>query len=106
VYEREWVSPSSFYGTRWTLKILVLVDKPVIEYSRSAVCLAKHYLQHGGNNLELARQYVEKVAASNAEEVREATELLKQIKSAITAQEEARMTAQDMSMTNTGPAST
>jgi hypothetical protein len=46
------------------------------------------------------------VAASNAEEVREATELLKQIKSAITAQEEARMTAQDMSMTNTGPAST
>ena len=41
--------------------------------------VARYHLLQGGNDLELARKYMEKVAASNAEEVREATDLLKKI---------------------------
>ena len=76
--------------------------------------VARYHLLQGGNDLELARKYMEKVAASNAEEVREATELLKRVKFAIVAKEaEAAQatvramvaTLQDASMTHTEPAS-
>lgn len=45
--------------------------------------VARYHLMQGGGDLELAKTYTEKVAGSNAEEVREASDLLKKIKLAI-----------------------
>ena len=39
--------------------------------------MARYHIQHGGGDLTLARQYLEFVASSNAEEVTQATELLR-----------------------------
>lgn len=54
-------------------------DKPVSDYAMSAVRVARYHLDEGGDDLELAKRYMERVASSNAEEVRTATELLKRI---------------------------
>lgn len=77
-----------------------VADKPVIEYARSAVHVARYHLLQGGGDLELAKEYMEKVASSNAEEVREATDLLKKIKLALSAKQEA-----DAAMGTSGAAS-
>lgn len=52
-------------------------EKPVPEWSKSAVYVARYHIQHGGGDLILARQYLEFVATSNAEEVNQAAELLR-----------------------------
>ena len=39
--------------------------------------VARYHLHHGGGDLVLARQYLEFVATSNAEEVNQANELLR-----------------------------
>ena len=102
------------FSRPWTHRAGAITDKPVIEYAKSAVHVARYHLVHGGGDLALARAYLEKVVLSNAEEVREATELLKRAKFAIVAKEaEAAQatvramvaTLQDGSMTHTEPAS-
>ncbi|KAI0699551.1 hypothetical protein BC835DRAFT_1412536 [Cytidiella melzeri] len=57
-------------------------NRPINEYAGSCVEVAKYHVAHGGD-LELAKVYMERVAASNSEYVAQATELLKKIKSAI-----------------------
>ncbi|KAI0819986.1 TPR-like protein [Trametes gibbosa] len=52
-------------------------QKPIQEWSKSAVYVARYHILHGGGDLVLARQYLEWVAVSNAEEVNQANELLR-----------------------------
>ncbi|KAI0047771.1 TPR-like protein [Auriscalpium vulgare] len=59
--------------------------KPIAEYAKSCVYVARFHLQRGGGDLELAREYLEKVAASNAEDADLASELGKKCKAAIAA---------------------
>ncbi|PSR81158.1 hypothetical protein PHLCEN_2v6493 [Hermanssonia centrifuga] len=63
--------------------------KPVTEYARSGVYVARYHLLQGGGDLLLAKQYMDIVASSNSEEVGQAAELLKKIKIALTAKHHA-----------------
>ncbi|PCH43652.1 TPR-like protein [Wolfiporia cocos MD-104 SS10] len=47
--------------------------KDVADYAKSAVYVARYHIQHGGGDMLLAKQYLEEVAASNAEEPLSAT---------------------------------
>jgi anaphase-promoting complex subunit 8 len=60
--------------------------KDVLEYARSALYVARFHVLMGGNDLALARDYLSAIAASNAEEVGVASELLKKTQVMITAQ--------------------
>lgn len=71
-------------------------DKPVIEYARSAVQVARYHLHLGGGDYELAKRYMEKVATSNAEEVREATDLLKKARTLLNAKQLAESKASEL----------
>lgn len=44
------------------------------------ICVADNYLNVAGSDLHIAREYLEAVASSNAEEAIQATELLKRVK--------------------------
>jgi len=55
--------------------------RPIHTYAKSCIYVAKHHMERGGKDLALARACLEKVAASNAEEVAVATELLKKLTS-------------------------
>ncbi|KAI0663596.1 TPR-like protein [Cubamyces menziesii] len=52
-------------------------QKPIQEWSKSAVYVARYHILQGGGDLALARQYLEWVSVSNAEEVTQANELLR-----------------------------
>ncbi|KAF7973712.1 hypothetical protein HWV62_14398 [Athelia sp. TMB] len=56
--------------------------RPVPDFAKSSLYVARHYLTTGGD-LHIAHEYLERVAASNSEEVGQATELLKQAKNMI-----------------------
>ncbi|KIP08436.1 hypothetical protein PHLGIDRAFT_104401 [Phlebiopsis gigantea 11061_1 CR5-6] len=71
------------------VELCMNANKPVIDYAKSAVHVARYHLLQGGDDLELAKRYAEKVAASNAEEVREATDMLKKIKQAMASKQQA-----------------
>ncbi|KAI0704990.1 TPR-like protein [Cerioporus squamosus] len=62
---------------RRIVEVCRAAQKPVPEWSKSAVYVARYHISHGGGDLALARQYLEFVAASNAEEVNQANELLR-----------------------------
>ncbi|TFY58515.1 hypothetical protein EVJ58_g6367 [Rhodofomes roseus] len=57
-------------------------DKPVAEYAKSSVYVARYHIIHGGGDLALAKELLEPIASSNAEEVSQATDLLKKARSA------------------------
>ncbi|KAI0036954.1 TPR-like protein [Vararia minispora EC-137] len=61
--------------------------KPIAEYARSAVYLARYHLYRGGGDLVLALQLMEKVAGSNSEEADAAQELVKEITAKIAAKQ-------------------
>ncbi|GJE95470.1 TPR-like protein [Phanerochaete sordida] len=83
--EHDYAEAANYH--RHVVELCLSANKPVIEYSRSAVHVAQYHLFQGGGDLELAKSYMEKVAASNAEEVREAADLLKKIKVSIAAKQ-------------------
>ena len=76
----------------------------VNEYARSAIYVARYHLLQGGGNLELARDFMEEVAASNSEEVATGVDLLRKVNIALTAklEEEARMRAQGIPVRSPG----
>ncbi|THH20397.1 hypothetical protein EW146_g945 [Bondarzewia mesenterica] len=59
--------------------------KPVADYAKSLVFVARYHFEKGGGDLQLAREYLEKVSASNSEEADRASDLLKKVKTAIEA---------------------
>lgn len=52
-------------------------------YAKSCIYVAKYHMDKGGKDLALAQDYLERVAASNAEEVAQAAELLRRLKAAM-----------------------
>jgi anaphase-promoting complex subunit 8 len=60
-----------------------LLDLPVTDFSKSALYVAQYHFQYGGGNLKLAKQYLETLSSSNAEDVNTAQEMLKQVKLAM-----------------------
>jgi anaphase-promoting complex subunit 8 len=53
------------------------------DYAKSSVYVARHHMSVPGGDLLLARDYLERVAGSNAEEVALAADLLKKVKTLI-----------------------
>ncbi|KAI0630266.1 TPR-like protein [Trametes polyzona] len=62
---------------RRIVEVCRAAQKPIQEWSKSAVYVARYHILQGGGDLVLARQYLEWVAVSNAEEVNQANELLR-----------------------------
>ncbi|KAF8664373.1 hypothetical protein AX16_000744 [Volvariella volvacea WC 439] len=59
--------------------------RPVQDYAKSCLEVAEYQMQIPDGDLLLAREYLERVASSNAEDVARAAELLKAVKEAIVA---------------------
>jgi len=59
------------------------VGKPVAEWARSAMYVARYYYVLEGGDLELARGLLEMVAGSNSEDADAAADLIKRVKTAI-----------------------
>jgi anaphase-promoting complex subunit 8 len=59
------------------------IVKPVAEWARSAMYVARYYYVSEGGDLELARDLLETVGGSNSEDADSAAELLKRVKGAI-----------------------
>jgi anaphase-promoting complex subunit 8 len=59
------------------------IGKPVAEWARSAMYVARYYYVSEGGDLELARGLLDMVAGSNSEDADAAADLLKRVKTAI-----------------------
>jgi anaphase-promoting complex subunit 8 len=59
------------------------IGKPVAEWARSAMYVARYYYVLEGGDLELARGLLEMVAGSNSEDADAAADLIKRVKTAI-----------------------
>jgi anaphase-promoting complex subunit 8 len=55
------------------------IGKPVVEWARSAMYVARYYYVLEGGDLELARELLEAVAGSNSEDADAAADLLKRV---------------------------
>ena len=61
----------------------ICIGKPVAEWARSAMYVARYYYVSEGGDLELARGLLDMVAGSNSEDADAAADLLKRVKTAI-----------------------
>ncbi|KAG6832599.1 hypothetical protein H0H92_014435 [Tricholoma furcatifolium] len=68
----------------------------VEDYARSSLEVAEYQMRIANGDLDLARDYLERVANSNAEEVGRAAELLKKVKAAIQARSSGMPAASDV----------
>jgi anaphase-promoting complex subunit 8 len=59
--------------------------RPIADYAKSSLEVAEYHMRIPDGDLNLAREYLEQVAGSNAEDVARASELLKSVKAAIQA---------------------
>lgn len=55
--------------------------RPIQDYAKSSIYVARHQMVIPGGDLELAKEYLERIAHSNVEEVTQATDWLKKLKS-------------------------
>jgi len=81
----------------WTARISLA--KLVPEYAKSCMYVARHQITAVDGDLELAHEYLERVAGSNSEEVGQATELLKKVKGMIMAKAQAAEAGAQMKAT-------
>jgi anaphase-promoting complex subunit 8 len=81
----------------------ILTARPVPDYAKSSLYVARHQITAVDGDLGLAREYLERVAASNSEEVGQAAELLKRVKSMIVAKAQTEAEAQ-LKATSEAPA--
>ncbi|KAG9316570.1 hypothetical protein JVU11DRAFT_2623 [Chiua virens] len=68
---------------RKVVEICCAEDRPVQDYAKSSIYVARHQMVTPGGDLTLAREYLERVAGSNAEEVTQAADWLKKLKSVL-----------------------
>ncbi|EPT05038.1 hypothetical protein FOMPIDRAFT_1112440 [Fomitopsis schrenkii] len=54
---------------RRVIDVCRAANKPVAEYAKSSVYVARYHVEHGGGDLALAKELLEPIAASNAEEL-------------------------------------
>lgn len=75
------------------------------EYAKSSVYVARYHVEHGGGDLALAKELLEPIASSNAEEVTQATDLLKKTRAALAKMqaEAAQTQAQALNQAQHGP---
>jgi anaphase-promoting complex subunit 8 len=83
------------------------LDRPIADYAKSSLEVAEYHMRIPNGDLVLARDYLERVAGSNAEDVARASELLKSVKAAIQAKalkeaEERTQIAANAAMESTG----
>lgn len=71
----------------WEVLNDYLLERPVQDYAKSSLEVAEYQLRISDGDLSLASEYLEIVAASNAEDVGRATELLKTVRRAIGARQ-------------------
>ncbi|KAI6033089.1 hypothetical protein F5J12DRAFT_902772 [Pisolithus orientalis] len=55
--------------------------RPIQDYAKSSIYVARHQMVIPGGDLELAKEYLERIAQSNVEEVTQAADWLKKLKS-------------------------
>lgn len=80
-----------------------LLARPVPEYAKSCMYVARHQTTAVDGDLELAREYLERVATSNSEEVGQATELLKKVKGMLVAKTHAEVQTKAAVEDSAGP---
>ncbi|KAH9948551.1 TPR-like protein [Amylocystis lapponica] len=86
---------------RRVVEVCKVAGKPVSDYAKSSVYVGRYHVLHGGADYALAKDYLEPVASSNSEEVGQATELLKKVRAAMQAQQQALAQAQAQPPTQT-----
>lgn len=72
-------------------------ERPVQDYAKSSIYVARHHMVVPGGDLLLAKDYLERVASSNAEEVAQASDWLKKLKPVLIAQKTTIPTTGEMS---------
>ncbi|KAG2150587.1 hypothetical protein DEU56DRAFT_728974 [Suillus clintonianus] len=68
---------------RRVVEICRIEERPVQDYAKSSIFVARHHMLITGGDLLLAKDYLERVANSNAEEVAQASDWLKKLKSVL-----------------------
>lgn len=68
---------------RRVVEICRIEERPVQDYAKSSIFVARHHMVIVGGDLLLAKDYLERVANSNAEEVAQASDWLKKLKSVL-----------------------
>ncbi|KAG1742828.1 hypothetical protein EDB19DRAFT_1700586 [Suillus lakei] len=68
---------------RRVVEICRIEERPVQDYAKSSIFVARHHMVIAGGDLLLAKDYLERVANSNAEEVAQASDWLKKLKSVL-----------------------
>ncbi|KAG1732216.1 uncharacterized protein EDB91DRAFT_1152196 [Suillus paluster] len=68
---------------RRVVEICRIEERPVQDYAKSSIFVARHHMMIAGGDLLLAKDYLERVANSNAEEVAQASDWLKKLKSVL-----------------------
>ncbi|ETW80740.1 hypothetical protein HETIRDRAFT_61808 [Heterobasidion irregulare TC 32-1] len=77
----EYVEAAAYH--RRVIDVCKSTLKAIGEYAKSLVFVARYHFEKGGGELDLAREYLEKVAASNSEEADRASDLLKKVRVAL-----------------------
>ncbi|KAF9241549.1 hypothetical protein BU15DRAFT_44778 [Melanogaster broomeanus] len=80
--ELEEAAEAAAYHRR-VVEICRVEERPIQDYAKSSIYVARHQMVTAGGDLSLAKEYLERVANSNAEEVVQATEWLKKLKSVL-----------------------
>jgi len=65
---------------RRCVEICVSEGRPIAEYVKSCMYVARYHLVWSGGNPKLAREYLERVAASNVEDSATALEYLRKLR--------------------------
>ncbi|KAF9227395.1 TPR-like protein [Gyrodon lividus] len=68
---------------RRVVEICCIEERPIQDYAKSSIYVARHQMVTAGGDLSLAKEYLERVANSNAEEVTQAADWLKKLKSVL-----------------------
>ncbi|KIM75485.1 hypothetical protein PILCRDRAFT_98910 [Piloderma croceum F 1598] len=90
----EWTEAAAYH--RRVVEVCRANARPVPDYAKSSLYVARHQITTIDGDLELAREYLERVATSNSEEVGQAGELLKKVKAMIVVKAQTEAETQTM----------
>lgn len=65
---------------RRSVELCTALGRPVSEFAKSCMYVARYHLFYGGGDTKLAREYLERVAATNTEESSVALEYLRKLR--------------------------
>lgn len=64
---------------RRCVELCTAASRPVAEFAKSLIYVARYHLSGGGGDIKLAREYLERVSGTNAEESSFAVEYLRKL---------------------------